>query len=192
MDINSKDGIISARKVFLTGTPSRNGENRYILTPRDKVVFETAEATPKNDEVLHEDSVKLMSPMQMVLRRFFRSKLSIIGLVMIVALFVFCWLGPVIYTKWDSTVVDNTGKVEYTYAPVKDENGNILFYQVVETGKVTNFFAEPSASHPMGTDKNGRDVLARLMVGGRISLVISFLSVFIITLFGVIFGGIAG
>ena len=44
----------------------------------------------------------------------------------------------------------------------------------------------------MGTDKNARDVLARLMVGGRISLAISFLSVFAITILGVIFGGIAG
>lgn len=111
---------------------------------------------------------------------------------MIVALFLFCWLGPVIYTSWDSTEVDNSGKVEYTYTPVKDSEGNILFYQVVETGKTNNFFAKPDSSHPMGTDKNGRDVLARLMVGGRISLAISFLSVFAITLFGVIFGGLAG
>ncbi|MBQ4509523.1 MAG: ABC transporter permease [Clostridia bacterium] len=133
-----------------------------------------------------------MTPMQMVLRRFFRSKLSIVGLIMIVALFLFCWLGPVIYTKWDSTEVDNTGKVEYTYTPVKDAEGNILFYQVVETGKTNNFFAKPDSNHPMGTDKNARDVLARLMVGGRISLAISFLSVFAITLLGVIFGGISG
>lgn len=111
---------------------------------------------------------------------------------MIVALFLFCWLGPVIYNKWDSTQVDNTGKVEYTYTAVKDTNGNILFYQVVETGKTNNFFAKPDSNHPMGTDKNGRDVLARLMVGGRISLAISFLSVFAITLLGVIFGGLSG
>ena len=111
---------------------------------------------------------------------------------MIVALFLFCWLGPVIYTNWDSTEVDSSGKVEYTYTAVKDSEGNILFYQVVETGKTNNYFAKPSKSHPMGTDKNARDVLARLMVGGRISLAISFLSVFAITLLGVIFGGLAG
>ena len=82
--------------------------------------------------------------------------------------------------------------IEYSNLTIKDESGNILFYQVVETGKTNNFFAKPDKNHPMGTDKNARDVLARLMVGGRISLAISFLSVFAITLLGVIFGGISG
>ncbi len=190
MDINYKDGIIGARNAVLTGVPSKDNNKRYALQPKNMVV---SERKPKEKtEELHENSIKLMSPMQMVLRRFFRSKLSIVGLIMIVSLFVFCWLGPLFYTNWSSTAVDNTGKVDYTYTPVKDESGNILFYQVVETGKTNNFFAEPNSSHPMGTDKNGRDVLARLMVGGRISLAISFLSVFAITLFGVIFGGLAG
>ncbi|MBR2024885.1 MAG: ABC transporter permease, partial [Clostridia bacterium] len=113
-------------------------------------------------------------------------------LVMIVSLFLFCWLGPVIYTNWNSIEVDNSGKIDYKYEAVKDADGNVLFYQVIETGKDNNYFAEPSKSHPLGTDKNARDVLARLMEGGKVSLIISFLSVFIITLFGVIFGGIAG
>ena len=36
------------------------------------------------ETVTHEQTLKLMSPMQMVVRRFFRSKLSIIGLIMII------------------------------------------------------------------------------------------------------------
>ncbi|MBO5102272.1 MAG: ABC transporter permease, partial [Clostridia bacterium] len=52
--------------------------------------------------------------------------------------------------------------------------------------------AKPSAEHPLGTDETGYDVLARLMSGGKISLTISFMAVFIITILGVIFGGIAG
>ena len=118
-------------------------------TPDNKIKLTSSQITEKTNEQrekeaddsenqLHENTVKLMTPMQMVLRRFFRSKLSIVGLVMIVALFLFCWLGPVIYTKWDSTQVDNTGKVEYSQIAVKDENGNILFYEVVETGKTNN------------------------------------------------------
>jgi len=49
-----------------------------------------------------------------------------------------------------------------------------------------------SSVHPLGTDETGYDVLARLMYGGRISLIIGFISVFIITVLGVIMGGIAG
>ena len=139
----------------------------------------------------HEKNIKLMSPMQMVLRRFFRSKLSIIGLIMIVSLFLFCWVGPLFYTQWSATDIDKTGKVDRTETFITS-NVEQPFYQLIETSKTDNLLAEPDASHPLGTDKTGKDVLARLMMGGRISLTISFLAVFIITFFGVIFGGIAG
>ena len=189
MEIENENA--SVKNAILNG--EKTPDNKITLTPSiiDTKTNSQREENEEKEE-LHENSVKLMTPMQMVLRRFFRSKLSIVGLVMIVALFLFCWLGPVIYTNWNSTEVDKTGRVDYSQVAVKDENGNILFYQVVETGKTNNYFAEPSTSHPLGTDKNGRDILSRLMIGGRISLVISFLSVFIITFFGVIFGGIAG
>ena len=184
---------ITVKNAILKGEATEDNKIKLTSTQITEKTNEQRAREEENEvEELHENSVKLMTPMQMVLRRFFRSKLSIVGLVMIVALFLFCWLGPVIYTKWNSTEVDNTGKVEYSQIAVKDENGNILFYEVVETGKTNNYFAKPDKNHPMGTDKNARDVLARLMVGGRISLAISFLSVFAITILGVIFGGIAG
>ncbi len=189
MEIENENA--SVKNAILNG--ERTPDNKITLKPSTIDTKTNNQREEDNEsEELHENSVKLMTPMQMVLRRFFRSKLSIVGLVMIVALFLFCWLGPVIYNKWDSTEVDKTGRVEYSQIAVKDENGNVLFYQVVETGKTNNFFAKPDKNHPMGTDKNGRDVFARLMVGGRISLAISFLSVFAITLLGVIFGGISG
>ena len=183
---------ITVKNAILKGEAAEDNKIKLTSTQITEKTNEQRENEDNEAEELHENTVKLMTPMQMVLRRFFRSKLSIVGLVMIVALFLFCWLGPVIYTKWNSTEVDNTGKVEYSQIAVKDENGNILFYEVVETGKTNNYFAKPDKNHPMGTDKNARDVLARLMVGGRISLAISFLSVFAITILGVIFGGIAG
>ena len=42
-----------------------------------------------DNEVPLDKNIKLMSPTQMVIRRFFRSKLSIIGLIMVISLFVF-------------------------------------------------------------------------------------------------------
>ena len=47
-----------------------------------------AEAVQEND-VPHDKTVRLMSPTRMVVRRFFRSKLSIVGLIMVVGLFLF-------------------------------------------------------------------------------------------------------
>ena len=44
----------------------------------------------------------------------------------------------------------------------------------------------------LGTDGDGYDVLARMMYGGRISLMVGFVVVFLEILLGVIMGGIAG
>ena len=48
------------------------------------------------------------------------------------------------------------------------------------------------ASHPLGTDADGRDVLTRLMYGGRISVIFSIVVTIIELLLGVTLGGIAG
>ena len=152
-----------------------------------------SEDTADTDEPL-DKNVRLMSPTRMVMRRFFRSKLSVAGLVMIVALFLFCWLGPVVYTQWGETTQDKSGKVEYTQQPITMvvDGKEVTFYQVVETNKTINSLAKPDKDHILGTDKDGRDVFTRLMYGGRISLTVSFIAVFAITIFGVVLGGISG
>jgi len=53
-------------------------------------------------------------------------------------------------------------------------------------------FQPPSREHPLGTDYLGRDVLARILFGGRSSLTIGFLVVFIAVAVGVPLGAIAG
>lgn len=58
--------------------------------------------------------------------------------------------------------------------------------------RVYDAYAFPSGEHPLGTDKNGMDMLTRLMYGGRVSLVIGFIVVLISALIGVILGGISG
>ena len=57
-------------------------------------------------------NVRMMSPTQMLLRRFFRSKLSILGLVMIVSLFLFSFAGPLVYTRGGETELDKSGKTK--------------------------------------------------------------------------------
>ena len=57
---------------------------------------------------------------------------------------------------------------------------------------VFDTYAEPSKGHLLGTDRNGMDMLTRLMYGGRVSLIIGFIVVFIETILGVIMGGISG
>ncbi len=155
---------------------------------------ETVHAAVVADDEPLDKHVRLMSPTRMVVRRFFRSKLSIIGLAMIVLLFIFCWLGPVIYNQWGETTIDDSGKVKQEEHVIKYEvDGQIYtFYQVVETEEAHNTLAKPSKDHILGTDKDGRDIFTRLMYGGRISLTISFIAVFAVTIIGVIMGGISG
>lgn len=66
---------------------------------------------------------------------------------------------------------------------------------MVKQGKETyvyDSYAKPSKRHLLGTDTNGMDMLTRLMYGGRVSLIIGFIVVFIETFLGVILGGLAG
>ncbi|HVY19954.1 MAG TPA: ABC transporter permease subunit [Bauldia sp.] len=45
---------------------------------------------------------------------------------------------------------------------------------------------------PMGTDGNGRDLFARIMIGGRISLTVGILATFVSLVIGVVYGAISG
>lgn len=46
--------------------------------------------------------------------------------------------------------------------------------------------------HLLGTDINGRDVFSRLLYGGRISMTIGFLALFIVFPIGLLYGGLSG
>ncbi len=174
----------------------KNFENPELDPVGTEMGDEAAVLAAQDEDNALDKNVRLLSPARMVLRRFFRSKLSVVGLVMIVALILFSWLGPVVYHAWGETEEDRSGKTEYNSVKVTvidDETGEeYYFWQTTETERQVNLKAPPSADHILGTDQTGMDVFTRLMYGGRISLSISFLAVFAITILGVIFGGLAG
>lgn len=97
---------------------------------------------------------------------------------------------------------DFGGSFEMTYVdPDGKESNYILEYdalhekwdiqQDTQTTKIYTYGA-PSSEHWLGTDRNGMDMLTRLMYGGRVSLLIGFIVVIISTVIGVILGGISG
>ncbi|MBQ8830612.1 MAG: ABC transporter permease [Oscillospiraceae bacterium] len=111
---------------------------------------------------------------------------------------------------------NNLGEYSFTYnlpqldengLPLLDENGNEILVEseLIVKDKVTTFvlvceqytymldrFAGPTDEHPFGTDGDGMDILARMMAGGRISLLVGFVVVILEIILGVIMGGLAG
>jgi peptide/nickel transport system permease protein len=97
-----------------------------------------------------------------VLRRFLRNRLAVVGLVVIVVFYLAALAAPLIS--------------RYDYAAIQAGMRN----------------TPPSAEHWLGTDRSGRDVWARLIKGGQVSLAAGFAAVAIIMTIGVVLGGLAG
>ena len=142
---------------------------------------------------------KEMSPAQMVARRFFRSRLSLIGLIMLIAMFVFAFAGPPVMHAlgyaWYETDTDRTPTVKRAgyWIDGVDANGNtVSTYQFIEQEVSINSYAPVSSSHLLGTDEKGMDVFIRLMYGGRISLTLGFVVIILETIIGILLGGVAG
>lgn len=85
-------------------------------------------------------------------------------------------------------VTDAEGTTEYT---IEREN-NIWNVRAQRDTYVSDTYASPNSEHWLGTDKNGMDVMTRLMYGGRVSLIIGFIVVLISMVLGTILGGISG
>jgi oligopeptide transport system permease protein len=61
-----------------------------------------------------------------------------------------------------------------------------------ETQDLGSRLANPSRTHLFGTDTLGRDLLARVLYGTRISLMVGLVSTLISLLIGVAYGSVAG
>ncbi|WP_026509513.1 ABC transporter permease [Butyrivibrio sp. LC3010] len=92
----------------------------------------------------------------------------------------------------------NSGSFEYADAEgnmveyrFEKKSGQYVIKKFQET-RLIDTYASPSKEHLVGTDANGMDLLARLMYGGRISLLIGFVVVFIEVFIGMVIGGVAG
>lgn len=97
-----------------------------------------------------------------VLKRFFKSRTSVFGGVVLLIFIISALIGPYL-CKYDPNEID-----------------------------MNNIYQPISSDHWLGTDNLGRDTFSRLIHGSRISLTISFIGVFIGTVFGVLFGVCAG
>jgi oligopeptide transport system permease protein len=61
-----------------------------------------------------------------------------------------------------------------------------------EQTELSNTFAAPNGQHWLGTDQLGRDLLVRLLYGGRVSLGVGLCATFVALTIGVIYGAVSG
>lgn len=166
-----------------------------------------ADKKPEKSGEFISDNVRIVSPFKLVLKRFFRSKLSVVGLAMFLAVVVFSFLGPV-FVSWEEEEVDRSPaqRITYEYASYTESDGEDgeYTYFIVSINRPMNLNKHAAAFtygvnkkgdkalHLFGTDGTGYDILVRLMYGGRLSLMLSFLVVLVYTLIGIVLGGLAG
>lgn len=147
-------------------------------------------------ETGYEENFRVISPGRMVAKRFFKSKLSIVGLAMVIFVFVFSFLGPlVVDVTWGykETQVFKIERVTDMVSSADFKGPDGKAYTYYDKSRTTVQFKAPlSKDHWLGTDTSGFDILTRLMYGGRISLLISFLVIIMETVLGVVLGGLAG
>ena len=102
------------------------------------------------------------SPLALLLRQLFRRRLVLVAAGLLGAIIAVALLAPWI-TPYDPLKMD-----------------------------IVHRLKPPGAAHWFGSDEFGRDVLARVMLGARVSLLVGFLVVIVATVFGTALGLLAG
>jgi peptide/nickel transport system permease protein len=96
-------------------------------------------------------------------RRFKRHKMAIVGLVVLILLVIYSFGGALFVTEKYANFTNTKERLQ-----------------------------APSAEHPFGTDTIGRDLLARTIYGGQISIIIGITAAFVEVMVGILIGALAG
>jgi len=110
-------------------------------------------------------------------RRLLKNKLAVIGMVIVAIIILASLAGPPIIRITTGNTYDSIPRdaaLIKSFAPFTAPDGSF------------------SWAHPMGTDNSGRDILARVLLGGRISLMVGIISTFVSLIIGITYGATAG
>jgi oligopeptide transport system permease protein len=150
----------------------RNPEPEVIHTPPEFVVAEEELHTPASEEVIAGTSL-----WKDAWRRLLKNRLAVFGMIVVILVAIASLIGPEI---------------------IKRANGFSPDYIPKEAALIKSFapFTAPDGSfswtHPMGTDNQGRDIMARVLQGGQISLMVGIIATIVSLLIGVAYGAVAG
>ncbi len=103
-----------------------------------------------------------LTPQQLIWRRFRKHRMALMGMIGFAILMLFILIGSIVVTEETANSVDLAARL-----------------------------AGPSAAHWMGTDSTGRDIFARIIYGGQVSLIVGVLAVSLSVTLGTLIGGVA-
>jgi len=126
------------------------------VTPAEEEIEPLLELTPALVQ-------KRRSQGRIIFDRFIRNRAALVGAAVLILMFLFCFLGPVITGHNQPDVIHPTDASQ-----------------------------APSLTYPFGTDDVGRDQFARAMAGGQVSLLVGLSSMLAAIVFGIGIGSLAG
>jgi len=162
-------------------TPYGTPRTEVVSSPDADIIHVPPEAAIGEADVRSAEAgeqIKGTSLWEDAWRRLLRNKLAVFGLVIVVLVTITALIGPPLIQKTTGYSPDymptNDTRLIKSFPPFTGPDGNFTW------------------THPMGTDNAGRDMLARVLQGGRISLFVGIISTLVSLLIGVSYGAISG
>lgn len=115
-----------------------------------------------HDKIKQESKQNAVGPWQLAWERFRKNKVAIAGAILFILIVLFVTIFP---------LISSHGLSEFALEARNQA---------------------PSSEHLLGTDEQGRDVLLRIALGGRISILVGLLAATVTVVLGSVIGGIAG
>jgi peptide/nickel transport system permease protein len=141
---------------------------------------------------------------RLVWNQFRKDKAAVAGMVLVLLLFLLALSAPILAGS-KPVIVEVDGKLIF---PAFSKKASFIYDQAPESKRgwalnppipygpndidLSVSLVPPSREHLLGTDDRGRDVLARMIHGSRISLSVGFVAVSIYVFIGIILGALAG
>jgi oligopeptide transport system permease protein len=110
-------------------------------------------------------------------RRLLKNRLAVFGMVVVLLIALASLIGPAVLAKisgYSYDAIPRESRLNKAFPPFRSPEGKF------------------SWAHPMGTDNAGRDILARVLSGGQISLMVALIATAVSLIIGVAYGALAG
>lgn len=159
-------------------TPPDPEKNEAVVTPAEPIRTPPEFAVAEETHIVESGELVVGTSLwKDAWRRLLKNRLSVFGMVVVIVIAIASIVGPAIIKRTAGFAPDyipSDPKLIKSFPPFTAPDGSF------------------SWSHPMGTDNSGRDMLARVLQGGQISLMVGIIATVMSLLIGIAYGAVAG